>query len=145
MSLDLSPAIRTALLDEPTIAGLLSEFANSGEASIFTRVPVPADAVYPYIVIFPDVFINDLDGLTSDRPVVVRDVAVYGVQPTDYRTVEQLGYSIRELFHRERFSIINADFDIVEIIATGPISAPGADEETIGRLVTLTIQTRKKP
>ncbi len=143
MSLDVGPALRTALLAEPTIAGLLSEFHN--EASIHTVLPVPAEVVPVFIVIGSDVTLTDFDALISRRPIVQRDIFVYGAQPDDFRDVEQIGYSIRELFHRERFSITLTDYDVVEIVASGPRPAPTSDEETTGRVVTLTISLREKP
>lgn len=142
MSLDLAPAIRTALLAEPTIAGLLSEF--QGEASIFTRRPVPKDAAVPFISITEDISVTDADGLNSDRPVVIRDIIVYGNQKDDYRTVEQIAYSIRELFHRKKDSLISTDYFIIDIRANGPRSAPTSDDEIIGRVVSITIQLRNK-
>lgn len=141
MSLDLAPSIRTALLAEPTITGLITEYL--GEPAVLTRRPVPDGVVFPFIVVSEDISIVDADGLRSDRPVVVRDVLIYGHQPDDYRAIEQLGYSVRELFHREKASIVSTDYDVVEIIATGPTAAPTSDDEIIGRVVTLTIQLRR--
>lgn len=143
MSLDLAANIRTALLAEATIAGLLSTW--NGEAAVFTRRPVPDDAVTPFIAVSPDISVTDADGLTSERPIVVRDITVYGDQPDQYRTVEQVGYSIRRLFHHDRLSITNTDYDIVNIVATGPQIAPTDDETAIARVVTLTISARRKP
>lgn len=142
MSLDLAPAIRTALIAESTITGLITE--RLGEPAVFTRRPVPDDAELPYIVVSEDVSITDADGLTSDRPVVVRDVLIYGNQPDDYRKIEQLGYLVRELFHREKESIDPADYHVVEITTAGPRAAPTSDDEIVGRVVTLTIQLRSK-
>lgn len=143
MSLDVAPDIRTALIGDATIAGLLSEWHT--EAAVFTRMPIPEDAAYPYIIVSPDIALVDADGLESDRPIVVRDIRIYGQQPDDYRTIEQLGYLVRDLFHRDRFSIIKTGYDIILITASGPTEAPISDEETVGRLVTLTINMRKTP
>lgn len=143
MSLDLGAPIRTALLAEPTIEGLLAEYQSV--AGVFTKRPIPDGALYPLIIVNPDVSVTDFDGLTSDRPTVVKDIVVYGRQPDDYRVVESIGYSIRELFHRERFSITVPGFDVVLITASGPRSAPTDDDSTVARVVTLTIQLRAQP
>lgn len=140
MSLDFAPSIRTALLNDATISGLLSDW--NGEAAIFTRRPPPTDAVAPFIIVSPDIAINDEDGLTSDRPVIVRDITVYGDQPDQYRTIEQIGYAIRALFHHDRTSLTHDDYRIVNVVATGPNPAPVDDENTIARMVQLTIQAR---
>ena len=139
MSLDFAPALYAAITGDATITGLLSEY-NSNPA-VFTKRPIPSDVSYPFIIVNPDVAINDFDALNSDRPIVIRDIAVYGRQPDDYRQVEQVGYLLRELFHRNRFSLTNADYNIVLITASGPSVAPVDDDETVGRVVTLTIMT----
>ena len=138
MSLDFAPAIYAAITGDATITGLLSEY-NTNPA-VFTRRPIPADAVYPYILINPDASVTDLDSLNSDRPVIIRDIAVYGQQPDDYRSIEQVGYLLRDLFHRNRFSLTNADYNIVLITASGPNVAPVDDDHTVGRMVSLRIQ-----
>ncbi len=143
MTLDLAGDIRTALIAESTISGLLSEWKD--EPAVFTRTPIPPLAVPPFMVVSDAVSITDADGLTSDRPIVIRDILVYGHQPDQYRTVEQIGYSVRELFHRERFSVISDTYDIIDIIASGPRGAPTSDEELVGRLVSLNFFLRKKP
>lgn len=142
MSLDLAPAIRTAILAVPTITGLLTDY--KGTPAVLTRRPVPDGVVMPYVVVSEDITVTDADGLTSDRPVVMRDVLVYGAQPDDYRAVEQIGYELRETFHRQQFSLILADYDVIEITAVGPRAAPTSNAETVGRVVTLNIQLRSK-
>ena len=142
MSLDIAPALRTAVIDATAVSSLLATYVDG--PAVHTRLPVPADTETPYIVIAPDTAIGDFDALDSDRPVVIKDIAVFGAQPDEYRTVEYIGYALREIFHRERFSIILTSHDVVSITVNGPITAPVSDEETVGRLITLTIQLRAK-
>lgn len=143
MSLDFAPAIYAAITADATITGLLSE--HNSNPAVFTSVPIPAEVSYPYIVVYPDTTIGDMDALVSKRPMPVRNIGVYGQQPDDYRTVEQIGYLLRTMFHRERFSLTNADYDIVLITVDGPFAAPTDDDHTVGRMVTLNITTREKP
>jgi hypothetical protein len=147
--LDLAPALRAALIGEPTIADPLSEWQN--EPAVFTRRPVPKDAADPMIIVNPPAAIGDDDGLTSDRPVVQLDIAIYGKKaaPGDAsdqtRIVEALGFRVRDLFHRQKFAILPDGFSVIGITAAGPFPAPVDDEETVGRLVSLTIRLRRKP
>ena len=143
MSLDLAPALRTALIGEPLISGLLSEF--EGDPAVFTRRPTPSEAEYPLIVVSEDVFIRDMDALLSRREVVLRDIIIYGHNDDDYRVVEAIGYSVRDLFHRKRDSIILSDHYVIDIRATGPRAAPTDDDEVVGRLVSLTIRLGEVP
>lgn len=145
MSLDVAPAIRTALLAESGITGLIGTY--KGSASIHTRVPVPAQVELPYIVIGPDVAIVNSDALISRRPTVIRDIFVYGTvgsAPQDhYREVETVAYAIRTLFHRQKYSLTVTDYDVVSVEVNGPRPAPSNDEEIIGRVVSLTISLRR--
>ena len=143
MSLDLAPALRDALIDAPTIYPSLASW--QGEPAVHTRRPVPPDSGYPMIVVSPDVAITDEDGLNSDRPVVVRDILIYGQQPAHYRTVESLGYAVRGLFHRARNSLSPAGYHVIDVRAQGPFPAPTDDENTVARAVSLTIRLRRTP
>lgn len=140
--LDLGPSIRTALINDAIIGGLIAQW--QGDPAVFTRRPTFTEVYYPLIVISEDIALIEQDALRSDRPVVVRDVIVYGHNPDDYRTVDEVAYRIRELFHREKNSIVSTDYNVVDIRVTGPIAAPSDDEEIVGRIVTLNIQLRSK-
>ena len=160
MSLDLGPALRAAFLDQqdPALVAIaqaitekLSKYGASEEPAVFAYSPAPADAGDPIVVINGDVSITDDDGLTSDRPIVQRDIVVYGRKgpPGDASdqspVVEAIGYMIRELFHRKKFSVQQPGYSVTEIIASGPVVAPVDDDGEVGRLVSLTIQLRRKP
>lgn len=143
MSLDLGAPIRTALLADAGITALLSTWQE--DAAVFTRRPTPTDATRPLIVISEDISITDADALKSDRPIVIRDILIYGDQPEHFRDVETLGYLVRDLFHREKESVVSTTYDIIDIRASGPRKAPTSDEEVVGRVVSLTFIMRKTP
>lgn len=140
MTADLSGPIRAALLASSSITARLP--AYKGSLAIFTRRPVPADAPYPMIVVSPDITVTDEDGLSDMRPLIERDVAVYGRNDTaeKYRTVEELAYNVRTLFHRQRHVLTVSGWSTAQIIARGPRPAPVDDDQTVGRVVTLTIR-----
>ena len=140
--LDIAPGIRTAIIDEASISGLLSEW--QGEPAVFTRRPTPPDATGIMVVISEDIAVNDFDGVDSDRPMLIRDVLVYGDNPDQYREVEVVAYAIRQLFHRNKASITNDEYYIIDVVASGPSSAPTSDDEIIGRVVSLTVKLRNK-
>lgn len=141
MSLDLSEPLRTAIIGEIAITGSLAVFANA--PAVFTRRPVPSEATFPMICVSPDIMISDADGLSSLRPVVTRDVTVYGQQDSAYRLVEDVGYLLRELFHRRKQSISVVGYHVVDIVASGPRPAPVDDDKLVGRVVTLTVRLQK--
>ena len=138
MSLDLAPALYAAVASNVGVASQLGIY--NGEPAIFTRRPIPEASTYPLVAISPDVTIGDEDGTNYDSPTVVRDVTVYGLGEVQYRAVETLAYLLRTQFHRQRDSITVTGWNVVSIIASGPRSAPTDDDQTIGRVITLTIK-----
>lgn len=145
---DLAAPIRAALVGETDITDLLPAYL--GSYPVFTRRPVPDDAPYPMIVVSPD--IGDTvtqqaggssgDGVRDFRPALERDVVVYGKnEPAqNYRDVETIARAVRALFHRARTSISVSGWAVVQVTATAPRAAPTDDEQTVGRVVTLTVQ-----
>lgn len=140
MSRDLSEPIRTAIISNVGITALLGQYV--GAPAVFTRRPAPAVLTYPAVMISPDVANTDEDGLTDDRPVVVRDITVYGQNdtPEKYRVIEALGYALRQLFHRQKRALQIDGFRVIDLVVSGPIPAPVDDEQTVGRIVTLTVR-----
>lgn len=147
MSLDLLPNLRSSVVGVPEITEELGDW--KGEPAVFTRRPVPDDAPMPMIIINPPSSIGDQDGLNSDRPVVTYDLAVYGNKgapgaPEDQtRAVERAAYALRTVFHRNRFSVQPSGFYVIDVVARGPVPAPTDDEQTVGRVVSLTIRLRR--
>lgn len=140
MSIDLKAAVRTAILANAEIRDELATYGSS--KAVFTRRPIPDDAPYPCIVI-SDMVIDDGDGLVSRRPTIDVDVCVYGKndpQGAEYRTTETIGYALRNLFHRQRWSITQAGAHVSDVTCRGPLPAPTDDEKTVGRVVTLQVR-----
>ena len=141
MTLDLSAPLRTAIIGHTPIASKLGTF--NGAPAVFTRRPVP-DA-YPLVIVSPDIAVSDQDGISNLRPVVVRDIAAYGLNDTaaNYRKVEQIGYALRDLFHRRRQSITVTGYRVIDIVAQGPYAAAVDDDTMAGRRVTLQVRLSK--
>lgn len=142
MSLDVTSALRTAILADPVLSGLLGE--TSGEPSVFTRRPAPDGAQYPMVMI-AQVGVEDADFVNTSLPVVTVDVAVYGLQREEYRVAVEIGYTLRRKFHRKRAALAVSGCRVIQIRARGPFVAPTDDEKTTGRVVSLTIQLQELP
>lgn len=146
--LDMGPPLRTALRADDGISSKLGQW--NGEPAIFTRRPVPDNATDPMIIVNPDAALGNADTLNGDRPIVVRDIAIYGTKaapgdPADQtRVVEWLGFAVRTLFNRKKFSVRPEGYSVIDVIAAGPIPAPVDDEVTVGRLVSLTIRLSRE-
>jgi hypothetical protein len=145
--LDLGVPIRKSLLANPDIAGELDQYES--EPAVFTRRPVPPDAPDLIVIVNSPYAITDADGLTSDRPIVNLDLAVYGrkgkpgTAQDQTRVVERLGFRLRTHFHRQKFSVQPEGFSVIDVRAGGPVPAPTDDDQTIGRLVSLIVRLRR--
>lgn len=141
---DVSPAIRAAILGNTTITSRLATW--QGSPAVLTRLPIPEDVPFPAIVIPFNSVTTDQDFLTSDLTVIIRDVMVYGNiaapgTPEDHtRRVDEIAYELRRLFHRNRASLDNQPYHVVDIVVNGPRPAPVDDDKTVGRMVTLTLR-----
>lgn len=135
----LPAAIRTAIVENEGIAALLGKW--KGEPSVHTRRPAPEGAEYPMVIIpSENAAASDQDGLTSRRPVLIRDVLVYGKNPADYREVDDAAELIFLLFHRQKWSLSIEGYSVVDIVARRPTIAPTSDDKRVGRLIPLTIR-----
>lgn len=134
---DLSVAIRNAIVADATVTGKLTAYAGSWP--VFTRRPVPTDAAYPIIIISTDIASSNEDGISDSRPVITRDVTVYGQNDTSakYRDVEIIAFRLNEIFHRKRLSITVPGWHVVGVTVDGPTPAPTDDDATVARVVTL--------
>ena len=142
MKPDLSEPIRTAIISDSVISGMLAQYV--GGPAVFTRTPTPAtDPVpYPQVVVSPDLSSTSEDGLTSQRFVISRDVTVYGRndQAENYRDVETIAKLLQALFHRQKRSLQVNRFRVFDLVATGPTPSPVDDDQNVGRVVTLTVR-----
>jgi hypothetical protein len=142
--LDLGPALREALIGETTISANLSVW--DGDPAVFTRRPVPDEAEYPMILLNDPSALSDADGLTSERPIWMGSVAIYGRKAApgsaedQTRLVQQLGLRVRRLLHRQKWALQVGGFHVIDIRASGPVPAPVDDDKTIGRIVSLIVR-----
>lgn len=136
--MDLDTPFYAAITGESSITALLGEYLS--QPAVFTRVPVPVGASYPMIVVMPAAAVANMDGLSAERPLVMKDIIVYGEQDSQYRDVETIAWAVRTLFHRKHDAITVTGYNVAGLSATGPIPAPTSDERHVARAVTLSIQ-----
>ena len=146
MGLDLLAPLRTSVIE--AIGPDLPQW--KGEPAVFTRRPTPEDAPTLCALVNPPGTLTDRDALNSDRPYVEHDIAVYGRKGApgsaedETRIVEQMGFSLRDHFHRQKWSVQPEGFRVISITARGPFVAPVDDDQTVGRIVALAILLRRE-
>lgn len=150
-TLDLESSLRLAVMAMTDVTDLLGTYV--GEPSVFTRRPTPGEATYPMVLISPNIIKGDQDALITRRPVVMRDVTVFGYttretpelgQVDQYREVELAAELLYEGFHRNKDFLFVNGYHVVDVVAAGPIPAPVENVRLIGRVVTLTIRLYKR-
>jgi len=143
MSPDLAAPLIAAILGDSSITAMLPDYENT--FPVFSRRPAPVDTPRPVIFVSPDIAQSETDGVNDRRPTFTRDISIYGYNATaqQYRDIETISYLVHDLFHRQRGGITIPSWNVVLILATGPIVAPVDDDNVVGRIVTLTIQLAK--
>lgn len=141
MSVDLSQPFRTAIIGSSDITDYMDAYA--GSFPVFTKVPVPDDAPNFLVVVHAQIGDGEDDGLSDQRPSIIRDITVYGPNAREpvndrYRDVEATAFLIQQLFHRKKTSITVPGWSVVDVLAGGPFPAPTDDEQTVGRRVPVT-------
>lgn len=149
--LELDAPLRLAIMALTDITDMLGTY--KGEPSVFTRRPLPSEATYPMVAVSPNIARGDADALTTRRPIVMRDLIVYGYsiretaelgQVDQYREVEQIAEMLYQGFHRNKDYLFVDGYHVIDVVATGPIPAPVENVRLIGRVVTLTIRLHRR-
>lgn len=139
LNLALPAALRTAIIENEPIVALLGRWKR--EPSVHTRRPAPEGADYPMVIIPPEnAAASDQDGLRSKRPVLQRDVLVYGDNLGSTREVDEAADLIFALLHRQKWALSIEGFRVIDIVARRPSAAPTSDEKKVGRVIPLTIR-----
>jgi hypothetical protein len=137
----LTKAIYQVIIHDATLASMLTTF--HGSPSVFTTMPLPESAQKPLILTEGSVRDAPRDSKTTIGHDILRDVRCYTDETGDQDLVEDIGLTVKELFHKHEEKLNNymTDFLVVKCWADGPRTANvhSANEYVYGRIVTLTI------
>lgn len=138
---DIIGSVRSRIMGNLDITSRIALWNN--EPSVHTRLPLPSEVIFPLIAIGPTVVgINDVS-LNSTRILVVSNIYCYGAIPDDFRSVEEVGYLLRTLFHRNYKTIVIPGYSVIGLVAYGPNLAVADDINICGKLVSLSIRLLK--
>lgn len=127
----ITSAIYDRLAGDLTLVGMLNTY--QGRPAIFTTDPAPGDALLPYIVTAGDAVNAAFDTKTTRGNQIWRDVRCYANAGGSAAEIEAMAERVRELFHRQAFSI--AGFVWIWAECSGPVAADELD--AYGRIVTV--------
>ena len=133
--MNLTEALFDVLAGDPTIAGLVSEYA-AGESAVFTIDPAPGDAAFPYIVAAGHVADVPWDTKTDIGREVWRDVRCYAEADGSADVVEALAERVRAVLHRGSFNV--SGYGVVVAECSGPVVAD--ERDAYGRVVTIRLK-----
>ena len=135
---DVTEAIRTLIIDSSCALGLATYL---GAPAVFTRTPVPGDAGYPMVTISGNLN-QEEDGINDFRPLLSYSVMVHGsnqsIPATQYRTVSDIAFCLRTLFHRRR-NITLSTWGIIDQRCVGPVDQPSSGQITT-RVLTINVR-----
>jgi hypothetical protein len=138
---DLSEPLRTAIVTFDEITSKLEAYKNS--FPVFTKRPVPEDSPKTCIVVSPDITVDEDAAINYLRPVITRDVTVYGNNDA-YRDVEALSRLVVRLFNRSRKAIVVPQWGVTLVTTVGPSPAPADDDKTVARVVQVRVALSAK-
>lgn len=131
---EVTQALYTRLHGDGTLAAALANYPAAGPTkAVFSRRPVPPDALPPWVVI-QEVSGIPFDTKTSRGRDLLYDVSVFGNATGSIAAVEDLVERCRTLLHRHLLSVAGWTTIIADV--TGPVEAP-TDETLYGRTISL--------
>lgn len=133
---EVTQALYTTLTGDGTLAGLLAKYpAQSTTPAVFTKRPVPADAVMPYVVAEGELADEPFDSKTRQGREVFRDIGCFtAAREDDGDKVDQIAARVRALLHRVPVAV--AGFGTLLTSVSGPVVAPTGDG-VCGRILTV--------
>jgi hypothetical protein len=144
--MDLQPSIRSFLLADATFSNYLS--AYNGSKALFTRRPVPTDALYPLGVISPIITYREQDFIGKKHFTIAHDVLIFDTNEsaTNYRNVEAAAFRVRQVMHRLHPTSFTmpSGYNLVQCLANEPIPGPTDDLIKVSRVVMLTFEINEE-
>lgn len=143
--IDLTVMIRKYILEIEEFTDVISNYGVDGKA-IFTRRPVPEDAIYPMAVISPLYSEVKVQQITCNRRNLTYQIVVYGDNDTsdNYNKVEGAAFVLARSFDSANVH----DFDMPQgaqllgLTTTSPMSAPTDDNNRVARVVSVTFYVK---
>ncbi len=137
--INLSPSLYTFINDDAAIM--------ADATKVYTRRPVPENAVYPFIVVSSQVSHAENDFINNITRNITYDVIVYGQNDTssNYRTTENIAFLVQNKFVRLTSTqmAIPAGYHLVQVNAIGPLAYPTDDNDKIARGISVNITISK--
>ena len=141
MTYQLTKAIYQMLINDSSVTDLLTTYHSV--PAVFTFAPQPESAQKPLIITEGSVSDTNRDTKTTIGHSILRDVRCYTDETGDQSLVEEIGFNVKELFHKheEKLNDYLTGFIASKCWAEGPRSANvhSTDEYVYGRIVSLSI------
>lgn len=132
----LTQGIFNYLVSDAGLAARLATYSFDGvlRPAVFTDLPVPEDAAFPFVTVSGNITGTALDTMNTMGADITRDVGVYDKASAGQATLDDLADYVRSLLHFRPFSV-----PLYRLISCGagyPVIAP-TDQTVNGRLITV--------
>lgn len=129
-------AIYSRLRGDAQLSGSLATSVIDSGSAVYTTIPVPRDAVLPYVVITGPISDTPDDAFDAEYRRVLMDIHCYAARPDNgggsVAVVNNIVERVRELFHR---SVLTGDPRNLVCEASSVVI--NDDETAFGRVLTL--------
>ena len=130
--MNLTKAIYTRLVTDPTITGSLSSF--NGTSSVFFSTHAPDSASLPYIISRGAWSIQPWDNKTSQGQESYYDIGIYTSDNDSISTLETITDRVRTLLHRYNLPVTGSSTVMCEC---SDIGISPYEDQVQGRIVTI--------
>lgn len=132
----LTQGIFNYLAADAGLASRLATYSFDGvmRPAVFTDLPVPEDAAFPFVAVSGNITGPALDTLNTMGAEITRDVGVYDKASQGQATLEDTADYVRSLFHFRPFTV--PLYRMISCSAGYPVIAP-TDQTVNGRLITV--------
>lgn len=143
--MNLSEALRTAILLNDDVTRYLGEYTDL--PAVIIRKRLPADVAEPFpspmVLISEDTGEINQDLINTNMSIFMRQLSVYGAQNRDTANVDLAAAALRTMFHRKKRAITIPDFQVSSIVVDFVRVAPDDGPVTVGRVLGLSIRIRE--
>jgi len=132
----LTQGIFNYLVSDAGLAARLATYSFDGvlRPAVFTDLPVPEDAAFPFVIVSGNITGTALDTMNTMGAEITRDIGVYDKASAGQAILDDLADYVRSLLHFRPFSV-----PLYRLISCGagyPVIAP-TDQTVNGRLITV--------
>lgn len=141
MGFEIRKAIFDQLNDDTQLTDKLGD-KTTGGAGIYTKLPVPGDTEFPYVVVLQSQA-DTTDGIFSSKQDEAREISrpirIFDDESQSEQRIEDIGERIFELFNNNDPTLNKDGWTVQRTNISGPTRIPTEENDILGLGMTLTL------